>query len=217
VNGMMTFKYRKALKRKSISINWKTNYLNFKKISIMKKIILLLSIFNISSILYAQKEMKYDDMKTFSKGAFETVEFDSYVAKDGHTYKIGDTLKIGRPSSNKTFAFIQSGNGIFNPVAAADASVSGNNTIIRKIYVGGTKRAGFSIYFNSKGVCGICPQYYINAEQAFETKELKSFGLSREDAIAKLKEQKDLLDLGLITKEQFDRIKEELTPIIMKQ
>lgn len=40
--------------------------------------------------------------------------------------------------------------------------------------------------------------------------------MTREQAIAKLKEQKDLLDLGMITKEQFEELKVKLTPIIMK-
>lgn len=185
----------------------------------MKKLLLLLSIL-ISAISYGQdstKQISYEEMKSFTKGTFEVAEFDSYLAKDGHIYKIGDTLKIGRPSSNKTFAFIQSGSGALSPASAAEASVSGSNTIIKKIYIGGTKKMGFNVYFQSKGTCGICPKYYINAEQAFETNELNSLGMTRDKAIAKLKEQKELLDLGLITKEQFDKIKEELTPIIMKE
>jgi hypothetical protein len=38
--------------------------------------------------------------------------------------------------------------------------------------------------------------------------------MTNEKAIAKLKEQKDLLDLGIITKEDFEKIKLELTAII---
>lgn len=41
-------------------------------------------------------------------------------------------------------------------------------------------------------------------------------GLTREEAIAKLKETKDLLDLGMIKQEDFDKLKAELTPTIMK-
>jgi hypothetical protein len=39
--------------------------------------------------------------------------------------------------------------------------------------------------------------------------------MTREQAIVKLKESKDLLDLGLLTQEEYDKIKSELTPIIM--
>ena len=168
-----------------------------------------------SFVSYGQKRITFEEMKTFTKGMFEAADFDEYVGIDGHTYKIGDTLKLGRPSSNKTFAFIDEGSALVTPTPTSSNS-SGTNSIIKRIYVGGTKKMGFRIYFVGKGICGMCPQYYINVEEAMAVGELKSFGMNREQAIAKLKEQKDLLDLGMITKEQFDRIKLELTPIIMK-
>jgi hypothetical protein len=39
--------------------------------------------------------------------------------------------------------------------------------------------------------------------------------LTRDEAIAKLKEAKDLLDLGLMSEQEYNAVKEELTPIIM--
>ncbi len=49
--------------------------------------------------------------------------------------------------------------------------------------------------------------------------EIKSTNapLTREEAIAKLKESKDLLDLGIIAKEEYETLKEELTPIIVSE
>jgi len=49
--------------------------------------------------------------------------------------------------------------------------------------------------------------------------EIKSLNapLTREEAIAKLKESKDLLDLGLLTQQEYEKLKQELTPIIMKK
>lgn len=38
--------------------------------------------------------------------------------------------------------------------------------------------------------------------------------ITREEAIAKLKESKDLLDLEMISQEEYDKIKTDLTPII---
>ena len=180
----------------------------------MKNLLVLL-LFISSSNVFGQKTITYEEMKTISKGTFENIECDVYVGKDGHSYKVGDTLKIGMPSSNKTYAFIQEGNALIAP-KPADVSVSGNTTIIKKIYVGGTKRTGFTMYIVSKGMCGMCPQYYINLEEAFASKELKSLGMSREEAIAKLKEAKDLVDLGMMSKEDFEKLKAELTPLIIK-
>ena len=85
-----------------------------------------------------------------------------------------------------------------------------SNTIVKKIGVGGTKRTGFKIYVISKGVCSLCPQYYSDFEEALATGEIQSFGMTREQAIAKLKEAKDLVDLGLMTKEDFEKLKDEL-------
>jgi len=180
----------------------------------MKKL-LVFSMVLVSFVSYGQKKISYDEMKTFTKGAFEAADFDEYIAADGHVYKIGDTLKLGRPSSNKTFAFIDEGSALVAPTPTSSNS-SGTNSIIKRIYVGGTKKMGFRIYFVGKGICGMCPQYYINVEEAMAVGELKSFGMNREQAITKLKEQKDLLDLGMISKEDFEKIKSELTPIIMK-
>lgn len=41
--------------------------------------------------------------------------------------------------------------------------------------------------------------------------------MTREQAIAKLKEAKDLVDLGMMTKEDFEKLKIELTPLIIKK
>lgn len=109
----------------------------------MKKLVFGL-LFFVSSSVIAQKTITYEEMKTITKGAFENIDCDVYVAKDGHSYKVGDTLKIGRPSSNKTFAYITIG-----ATAAAlsgkapdplSANSSGDNTIIKKIAVGEQRR-----------------------------------------------------------------------------
>ena len=180
----------------------------------MKKLLTILLI-SISTTIVAQKTITYEEMKTITKGAFENITCDIYVAKDGHQYKVGDTIKIGRPSSNKTFAYITEGNVLVEPKPLTVTS-SGENSIIKKIAVGGLKRSGFKIMIVGKGICSLCPQYYIDFEEAIATGEIQSFGMTREQAIAKLKEAKDLVDLGMMSKEDFEKLKLELTPIIIK-
>jgi hypothetical protein len=46
------------------------------------------------------------------------------------------------------------------------------------------------------------------------TNEVKGFGVSSDDALAQLKKAKDKLDLGLITQEEYDKLKAELTKYI---
>ena len=44
---------------------------------------------------------------------------------------------------------------------------------------------------------------------------LKNRKMTREEAIAKLKEAKDLMDLGLMSEEEFKAMRSELQPLIM--
>jgi len=188
----------------------------------MKKIMIGF-IFIISAlVINAQKTITYEEMKTISKGMFESIDCDNYVAKDAHTYKVGDTIKIGRPSSNKSFAFITVGSGVASSMSGkgpeyVDASYSGNNTIIKSMYVGGSKKSGYKMYVIGKGRCGLCPNNTIDFEEAIATGEIQSAGMTREQAIAKLKEAKDLVDLGMMTKEDFEKLKAELSKIIMQK
>ena len=179
----------------------------------MKKLILFAFAFVISVSSFAQKSISYDDLKSFSKGAMEIMTFDSYLGSDGYSYKVGDTLKIGMPSSNKTFAFITEGSALQTPYQS-NVSSAGTNTVIKKIYVNGNNRMGYRITIVGKGICGICPQYYINMEEAMASGEVKTKGMTSDEAMSQLKKGKDKLDLGIITQEEFDKMKEELVKYI---
>jgi hypothetical protein len=65
----------------------------------------------------------------------------------------------------------------------------------------------------SKGITGLS-NYTITFENAVETGELKSFGKTSDEALAELKKAKDKLDLGLITQEDYDKIKADLVKYI---
>lgn len=58
----------------------------------------------------------------------------------------------------------------------------------------------------------------LDFEKSMKNGELKSIDapLTRDEAIAKLKESKELMDLGLLKTEDYEKLKLELTPIIMK-
>lgn len=161
----------------------------------------------VSASLFSQ-EIKFADLATAQRG-----EFTSYVGSDGAVYKIGDRIKIGVPSSNKTFAFITQGDGLLMPITNLTASFSGTETEIKKIFVGGNKRMGYSVSFRTKGVTGLS-NYTIQFENALSTGEVKGFGLTSDDALEQLKKGKDKLDLGLITQEEYDNLKAELSKYI---
>jgi hypothetical protein len=154
------------------------------------------------------QEIKYADLSEAQRG-----EFTSYIGSDGAVYKIGDRVKIGLPSSNKTFAFITQGDGFLLPITNLLASSSGTETEIKKIFVTGNKRAGYSVSLRTKGISGLS-NYTIQFENALSTGEVKGFGLSSDDALTELKRNKDKLDLGLITQVEYDKLKSELTKYI---
>jgi hypothetical protein len=93
------------------------------------------------------------------------------------------------------------------------ATYSGTETEIKKIFVTGNKRSGYSVSMRTKGITGLM-NYTILFENALATGEIKGTGLTSDEALSQLKKAKDKLDLGIITQEEFDNIKKELTPYI---
>ena len=59
-----------------------------------------------------------------------------------------------------------------------------------------------------KGLTGLS-NYSIQLENAIETGEVKSFGMTSDEALSALKKAKDKLDLGFITQAEYDSIKVE--------
>lgn len=172
------------------------------------KTIFSICLLAISSITYSQ-EIKYSDLATTTQRG----EFTSYVGSDGGVYKVGDKIKIGVPSSNKTFAFITEGDGVLIPLTQLTATSSGEETEIKRIYVVGNKRTGFSITMRTKGFSGLS-NYNIQFENALSSREIKGYGMTSDDALIELKKAKDKLELGLISQEEYDKIKNELIKYI---
>jgi hypothetical protein len=178
-----------------------------KKSMKMKTLFQLIFPLLLATSIYGQ-EIKYTELANAKKG-----EYSSYLASDGAVYKIGDRIKIGVPSSNKTFAFIMEGDGLIIPISNLTAASSGQETEIKKIWVVGTQRAGFSVSLRTKGITGLS-NYTIKLENALSTGEVKGFGMTSDQALAELKKAKDKLDLGLISQEEYEKIKAELRQYI---
>ena len=116
----------------------------------------------------------------------------SYVSKDGISYKAGDIIKIGFPSSNNTFAFIKKpGSGDPYP-----KSYSGKEVEIKYFMATGFKNEGFMAVVVCKG--SLLDMFNIEIENAIQSGEIKSFGLTSDEALSELKKAKDKLDLGLL-------------------
>jgi hypothetical protein len=175
----------------------------------MKNLYLLISLSIISFVSNGQ-EVKYDDLQ---KGLITKGQFESYVSKDGSIYKVGDKIQFGNPSgTNGKFVIIQKMDIAAN-VYVVGAEAINTSAEIKKIRVGGTSRSGYKVSFQTKGMTGV-DNYFLNIEDAITVGEVKSFGMSSDEALTALKKAKDKLDLGLITQEEYDKIKAELTPFI---
>ena len=135
-------------------------------------------------------------------------EYKNYVTKIGDTLKVGDTLTIGIPTSDLGFIYIsQGGQRVSNTLA--DKKV-----IVDKLKTNG-KKNGYKMYAHFKGY-GLLP-VLIDYDTALELGEIKNLNkiLTKGEAIAKLKEAKELLELGVITQADYDKLKSEMTPLIL--
>jgi hypothetical protein len=143
------------------------------------------------------------------------VKLDAYQAENGQVFKIGDKIPIGNPSmrNDQYLSVVRNDLGTLKRISV---DMKGFEAEIKKFRIYGTKRTGYNVVAVTKTPDGLS-NLWIEIEPAIKNGEIGTTGLNRDEAIAKLKERKDLLDLDMITKEEYEKIKKELTPIIMKK
>lgn len=146
-----------------------------------------------------------------------------YTASNGAVIKIADKFRLNRPEGgSKTFVSIQNKPTVMNMlgnsgfISTVNTSMSNTEITIKTIYIIGSRKLGFKA-MAELATCGTCNNLIVDIELAIESKEVRTNGMTREEAIAKLKETKDLLDLGLVKQEDYDKLKTELTPIIINK
>lgn len=108
------------------------------------------------------------------------------------------------------------------------SNVLNEEDIVRNIYVlhTGNKKNSLVIVAiamenpNMKKTLGANIRYITDYDRAIESGEIISFGkkiVNKQQAVARLKELKELLDLGVISKEDYEKEKNELSKIILKE
>ncbi|MFT6869861.1 MAG: hypothetical protein ACJAYY_001250 [Paraglaciecola sp.] len=162
-------------------------------------------------------------------------EFNSrtYSASYGNRARGG--VSNSRSTSKKTYEFVQMGRpagfgSIMSSLngeaqAMASNSLKNTNAIVTEIkaYHRGSKKKPLYLVMvlgemNGKAF-GINKYLSVmDTELAIESEEilLKNRKMTREEAILKLKEAKDLMDIEMMSKEEFENLKKELGPIIRK-
>lgn len=167
------------------------------------KQLLLFILLSISAVSFAQRA-EYG--KLTEKG-----KLTEYLSKHGDVIKAGDELILGKPYNTNTYVCFAFSSG---PLLAS--KYSGLKLKVKHIKVtkfGILPHYKAFIVFEDGGNMGVC-----DYDLGFETGEIINPNAkpTREQAIAQLKETKDLLDLQVISQEEYDAKKAELTPFILK-
>lgn len=164
---------------------------------------------NITLFMLFTFSISYSQMAEYGK-LINKSEYKIYLTKTKDTLKVGDTLTIGIPTSDLGFTYIsQNGQRVSN-------TLSEKKVIVDKLKTYGTKYSGYKMYAHFKGY-GLIP-VLIDYDTALEVGEIKNAKnrLTKEQAITKLKEAKELLDLGVIKQVDYEKLKTELTTYILK-
>lgn len=171
-------------------------------------ILILLLFVMVNSNLFSQ-ELKYTDLKRGEKKPKMPMSgWKSYVSKDGTSYKAGDIIKIGFPSSSNEFAFITAP----DTGRRYTKAYSGKEVEIKYFMASGFKNQGYQPIVVCKGA--LLDMFNIEIENAIETGKIKSFGMTSDEALSELKKAKDKLDLGIITQAKYDSLKVAYTKFI---
>jgi hypothetical protein len=194
---------------------------------------LSLALLLIANVCYGQT-LTYDqtqDIKvasTYSNG--DTLSI--YTLKDGSEIKLGSELKFGSPlNTNRLFSRLYFGEYSLGKALLLGAPqqlgdvYTGEKVIVTAIKVYHTKLTKNSalqimLFVQNPTAPALARNRTIaDLEMAIETKEVinPNAAMTREQAIIKLKEAKDLVDLGMMSQVEFDELKGKLTPIILKK
>ena len=208
----------------------------------MKKVLLVLSLLlgviesNAQDTLFVSKCSNIEWASNFRNSD----EFNFIQFEDGSILKVGDKMKLGKPSgTNETktvnkglfsgsvtnenqFSYIMLGKmaqQMMGGMTYAPESFKNREVVIKglKIIHSGLSKNSvavpYLIYENP-----VMDITTFNLKAALDNGELinPNRPMNRIEAIAKLKEAKDLVDLGMMSKEDFEKLKAELTPLIIK-
>ncbi|WP_165749949.1 hypothetical protein [Cellulophaga sp. Z1A5H] len=158
------------------------------------------------TFLFSQKVANYETLD----GSYFGKRVDMYITKSKDTLRIGDTLTIGKMSNENHYQYINQANQF------AGSQLSGHKIIIKKLIVEKANKNRQAVLWVDFRGWGLYP-VFISYEQASEAGEVivSNSKMTREQAIDELKEAKDLLELEVISKDEYNKLKERLTPIIM--
>ena len=157
------------------------------------------------------RQISYDTIQKYSVQKLKlkgSILYEEYLSKVGDLYKVGDVIKINKPINGDKFSFILDR---FSQIQASSIMI-GKDMVIKNIFVIGFKNSGYELYMTINNP--MTADYVLKFESAISYGEIKSKGITSDDALNELKKAKDKLDLGLISKEEYEVKKAELIKFI---
>lgn len=197
--------------------------INKLKNKIMKKIILCISILFTSLCGFSQV-LKYEQVKNAQKRSeISKEDITEYISENGTSFKIGDILKINRPSDGQVFSSMSIRMTTFEMLAlnqnqaknfdynVYSRTIAKTSLKIKSFVIEGDKKKGFSIAANLDCVGH---NIQVRLDYGIEIGEIGEHTMTSEEAMVKLKSEKDKMELGLITAEDYNSRKSELVKYI---
>ena len=116
----------------------------------------------------------------------KSIKMTSYQASNGEVYKIGDKITIANPSTQSDqYLYITEMD--IGKTMRVNIGLKGFQAEIKRFKVYGVKRTGYGVMAVTKSISGLTT-YGIGIEGALESGEIGTDVLTRDGAIAKLKE-----------------------------
>ncbi len=184
------------------------------------EIIIATAMLSFSVSLQAKKydAITYEQTLEVKKGS--TIE---YTSASGEKFSVGQEIYLGTPANGHqifTYAFLRV--GLRQQPFQIWSAWTGSRLKIDKIFwkqVQGQPTVSVNTSMKDAGF-GAKKQLIGNLEAAIESGEVATSKESKipvpeKSPIEKLKEAKELLDLEVITQDEYDEIKERLTPLIL--
>ena len=185
----------------------------------MKKILLGIIVISFAFISFNLAFSSSLEAKTFEEITYEqTLEIKkgktkSYITSRGEKFSVGQAIKFGTPKRKEQreydYIFMTS---LGSLIGRIQSTWDGSETIIRKIE---WKTEGSSPVVAVHTKSASWKLFISNFEAAIESGEIVTSVMSKKTAIDKMKEAKELLDLEIITQDEYDEIKKSLTPFIL--
>ena len=196
------------------------------------KYLLTILVFTISTnVLMSQKlgsvetydmEMGFKETKAKFKANFDVTK--ELTLKDGSKIIVGQEIKLGESASKLTNTYesifvgrLTLGGALLAPPTRANTNFKQNDYIVEEIKI---KRSMGQVsalfYLKNLTSQGLGQKYVSASDLSLDNGELDNpnKAMTRAEAIAKLKEGKDLMELDMMTQDEFNALRDELTPII---